>query len=71
MTHTPAQDEWWKSSYSNGAGGNCVEMATATDDTTVLIRDSKDLDGRRISFDRRSWCEFIASMPLNVADQPR
>lgn len=34
---------WRKSSYSNGMGGECVEVAAAQG--RVLIRDSKDQDG--------------------------
>ncbi|MFD9536027.1 MULTISPECIES: DUF397 domain-containing protein [unclassified Streptomyces] len=44
MTDSP---RWFKSSYSNN-GGNCVEVATARGE--VLIRDSKDPSGPRLSF---------------------
>ena len=37
----PAAGElsWFKSSYSSGSGGDCVEIADAG--TAVLVRDSK------------------------------
>jgi hypothetical protein len=47
MTHTslaaPAEGAWRKSSYSDGEGGNCVEIAAqAALDNAVAIRDSKN-----------------------------
>jgi hypothetical protein len=44
---TAAGARWIKSSYSDGAGNNCVEIAdlTATRYSRVAIRDSKRLDG--------------------------
>jgi hypothetical protein len=37
---------WRKSTYSNGVGGECVELAALPGQ--VLIRDSKDPDGARL-----------------------
>ncbi|MEV0662740.1 DUF397 domain-containing protein [Actinomadura luteofluorescens] len=34
---------WRRSSYSNGVGGECVELAVGSG--RVLLRDSKDSDG--------------------------
>ncbi|MDT0572862.1 DUF397 domain-containing protein [Streptomyces sp. DSM 3412] len=34
---------WFRSSYSNGAGGECVECAISAD--LVLVRDSKVAEG--------------------------
>lgn len=34
---------WQKSSYSNGLGGECIEVAIAPEG--LLIRDTKDPDG--------------------------
>ncbi|MEU0745675.1 DUF397 domain-containing protein, partial [Streptomyces albogriseolus] len=35
-----AQLHWFKSSYSGGAGGECLEVAASL--TSVHVRDSKD-----------------------------
>ena len=47
---------WRKSSYSGGASGNCVEVATT--DRTVAIRDSKDPTGPVLAFGSNDWHRF-------------
>lgn len=39
---------WFKSSYSDGEGGNCVEVAACPG--AVHVRDSKDTHGPRLAF---------------------
>ena len=51
--------KWKKSSYS-GYNGDCVEVATVSD---VLVRDSKDPEGPRLSFAPAEWRAFLASVP--------
>jgi hypothetical protein len=46
---------WRKSSYSGGSGGQCVEVAAPG---RVLVRDSKNPDGRRLAFSTEAWREF-------------
>jgi hypothetical protein len=41
-------------------GPDCVEVATATPDATVHVRDSKDKGGARLAFTNASWAEFVA-----------
>ncbi|MFI8302153.1 DUF397 domain-containing protein [Streptomyces sp. NPDC085927] len=49
---------WFKSSYSSGSeGDSCVEIATAPG--TVHVRDSKDVDGGRLSFAPAAWADFV------------
>ncbi|MFI1800902.1 DUF397 domain-containing protein [Streptomyces sp. NPDC020379] len=48
---------WVKSSYSGGAGGNCIEVATRPQ--TIHIRDSKRAHGPRLSIPRAAWADFI------------
>ncbi len=48
---------WFKSSYSGDEGGNCVEVAEAT--STVLVRDSKDKSGPRLTFSPAAWEAFV------------
>ena len=43
----PERVRWRKSSHSNGLGGECVEVAAAWGQ--ILIRDSKDPNGVRLS----------------------
>ncbi|WP_307821613.1 DUF397 domain-containing protein [Streptomyces coffeae] len=52
---------WHKSSYSNGAGGNCVETARLEDEQTA-VRDSKDRGGPVLAFSHRAWGDFLAAM---------
>lgn len=48
---------WFKSSYSAGNGGDCVEVATAA--TSVYIRDSKCTDGPVLSVGSVGWEQFV------------
>ncbi|MGW5254488.1 DUF397 domain-containing protein [Streptomyces sp. NPDC004012] len=50
--------KWFKSNYSDGPDGNsCVEIATSPD--TVHVRDSKDVDGPRLTFSPATWSAFV------------
>ncbi|MDX3230167.1 DUF397 domain-containing protein [Streptomyces sp. ME19-01-6] len=49
---------WFKSSYSSGGDGDCVEAATCPD--TVHVRDSKDKEGPQLAFSRTAWASFVA-----------
>ncbi|WP_131784270.1 DUF397 domain-containing protein [Protofrankia symbiont of Coriaria ruscifolia] len=48
---------WITSSYSNGAGGMCVEVAKL--DSGVILRDSVQPDGPVLSFSREEWRAFL------------
>ncbi|MFJ4792340.1 MULTISPECIES: DUF397 domain-containing protein [Streptomycetaceae] len=48
---------WFKSSYSSGEGGECVEVAEAT--SAVLVRDSKDKSGPSLTFSPAAWEAFV------------
>ncbi|MFJ7492254.1 DUF397 domain-containing protein [Streptomyces sp. NPDC097727] len=62
MNLPPTALQWRKSSYSNGAGGECIEIADLH--ATVGIRDSKRPNGRHIAVQRDTWAGFIASVRL-------
>ncbi|WP_424921517.1 DUF397 domain-containing protein [Streptomyces sp. wa1] len=47
---------WFKSSYSGGGGGNCVEIAVRTGG--VSVRDSKDTQQREVAVSTRAWSAF-------------
>ncbi|MEU3481692.1 DUF397 domain-containing protein [Streptomyces sp. NPDC033754] len=54
----PAQLQWFKSSYSSGEGGECVEVAT--DGAAIRVRDSKEHGGPQLAFARDAWAGFVA-----------
>ncbi|MFC9506943.1 DUF397 domain-containing protein [Streptomyces sp. NPDC057002] len=49
---------WRKSSYSNGDGGNCLEVADGIPGT-VPVRDSKLEDGPVVLVGTAAWSLFI------------
>ncbi|MGH3736782.1 MAG: DUF397 domain-containing protein [Micromonosporaceae bacterium] len=51
---------WRKSSRSGSDGGTCVEVAVLPDH--VLVRDSKDPDGPRLSFTYPEWRAFVGGV---------
>ncbi|MER6630949.1 DUF397 domain-containing protein [Streptomyces sp. NPDC000987] len=55
----PATDRlnWFKSSYSSGSGGDCVEVADAG--TAVLIRDSKRPHDAVLTVPATQWTAFV------------
>ncbi|WP_051723164.1 DUF397 domain-containing protein [Streptomyces albus] len=48
---------WFKSSYSTGGGGECVEVAALTE--TVHVRDSKDRSGPVLAVSPDAWSSFV------------
>ncbi|WP_327259172.1 MULTISPECIES: DUF397 domain-containing protein [unclassified Streptomyces] len=51
--------EWFKSSFSDSSDGNdCVEVAAAPG--TVLVRDSKNLQGPRLAIASGAWAGFVS-----------
>jgi hypothetical protein len=54
---------WRKSSFSEGNGGACVEVATHGGiDGIVAVRDSKDTEGPALTFSAEDWRRFTASI---------
>lgn len=50
---------WFRSSYSSSGDGNdCVEVSAAP--RAVLVRDSKDAGGPRLTHAPRAWAAFVA-----------
>ncbi|WP_030252927.1 DUF397 domain-containing protein [Streptomyces violens] len=49
--------KWFKSSYSDSTGGECVEVAPSL--TLVHIRDSKDPDGPVLDVRPDTFAAFI------------
>ena len=52
---------WRKSSYSNGSGGACIEIADGFAGI-VPVRDSKDPDGPALVFAAESWSVFVSAV---------
>ncbi|MEU3208381.1 DUF397 domain-containing protein [Streptomyces cyaneofuscatus] len=63
MTYRPSDGEaselrWFKSSYSDSSNPNdCVEVATAPD--AVHVRDSKNVQGPRLTLTPAAWTGFV------------
>ncbi|MGW2566935.1 DUF397 domain-containing protein [Streptomyces sp. NPDC001537] len=52
--------QWRKSSYSNGMGGECLEMAALAG--AIAVRDSKVTSGPRLTLSRATWKNFIGAI---------
>jgi hypothetical protein len=52
---------WRKSSYSNGDGGECIEVADGVPGL-VPVRDSKDPHGPALLFSSEAWTAFISGV---------
>jgi hypothetical protein len=48
---------WFKSSYSDGTGQNCLETAPLP--TTIAVRDSKTPTGPALLLPPTAWTAFI------------
>ncbi|WP_030617024.1 DUF397 domain-containing protein [Streptomyces sclerotialus] len=57
---------WKKSSYSGGNGA-CVEIAVPAAEA-IAVRDSKDPDGPRLTFDTAAWSTFVAEVGAGTYD---
>ncbi|MER5937993.1 DUF397 domain-containing protein [Streptomyces sp. NPDC001928] len=51
---------WFRSSYSNGAGGECIECALTLDE--VLVRDSKREPGPVVTLGNGAWRAFLSGV---------
>jgi len=60
---------WRKSSYSNGDGGECVEVADGHPGV-MPVRDSKDPDGPALVFTAAAWTAFTTSIKAGEFPTP-
>ncbi|HEY3895015.1 MAG TPA: DUF397 domain-containing protein [Pseudonocardiaceae bacterium] len=58
---------WRKSSYSNGAGGDCVEVADL-EGGHYAVRDSKNPDGAVLTSATAEWSAFTAGVRAGEFD---
>ncbi|MGW7407083.1 DUF397 domain-containing protein [Streptomyces sp. NPDC054833] len=57
--------QWRKSSYSNGSGGECVEVSIAHPGVVIPVRDSKRAqDGPVLLFPPSAWTTFVAALKV-------
>jgi hypothetical protein len=56
---------WRKSTYSNGSGGNCVEIAELAGGGRAL-RDSKNPGGPKLIFTPGEWRAFTEGIRLST-----
>jgi hypothetical protein len=48
----------WRTSSYSGNGGDCVEVGQAGDGV-ILVRDSKDREGRELTVGEQAWSAFV------------
>ncbi|MET7715584.1 DUF397 domain-containing protein [Streptomyces sp. NPDC005407] len=51
------ESAWFKSTYSTGSGGECVEVAACPG--TIHVRDSKDKAGPTLLVASEGWTAFV------------
>lgn len=60
-THDLSIAAWRKSSYSNGEGGSCLEVADGFAGV-MPVRDSKAPEGPALVFPADGWRSFVAAV---------
>ncbi|MFD9073007.1 DUF397 domain-containing protein [Streptomyces lasiicapitis] len=48
---------WFKSSYSSGGSGDCVEVASCP--SAIHVRDSKNPRGPQLALEPAAWADFL------------
>ncbi|MGA4840013.1 DUF397 domain-containing protein [Streptomyces sp. G45] len=61
VTRVSRPDVWRRSSYSNQAGGECVEVADSVPGV-LAVRDSKYREGPSVVFSAGAWAGFVDGM---------
>lgn len=57
---------WFKSSYSGGNNGDCLEAARGH--ASVPVRDSKATDGPAVVFSADGWSSFVTAVKSGRLD---
>ncbi|MGC5042464.1 DUF397 domain-containing protein [Streptomyces albidoflavus] len=65
-TEFAPEGSWFKSSYSDQGGGNCVEVAHRGD--LIGVRDSKDKQGPALALTRGAYASLICSVKAGGLD---
>jgi hypothetical protein len=66
-THDLSRANWFKSSYSNGQGGACVEVASNLPGI-VAVRDSKNRSGPQLAVPDQAWSQFTQAIKHGTFD---
>ncbi|UGQ09420.1 DUF397 domain-containing protein [Yinghuangia sp. ASG 101] len=61
MASTPKSVHWFKSSYSDNSGGECVEGARISPHT-MAVRDSKDTSRGNLTIPAASWTTLTTTV---------
>ncbi|MGW1295868.1 DUF397 domain-containing protein [Streptomyces sp. NPDC002533] len=65
--HEPIPESaWFKSSYSDGTGNNCIEVADRS--SRIHVRDSKKKDGPALAFPASTFSAFIETVRAGDLD---
>jgi hypothetical protein len=64
-TRPVPETAWFKSSYSDGGGGECIEVAPHMG--AIHVRDSKNVTGPAVTVSRKAWANFL---DLTAAERP-
>jgi Domain of unknown function (DUF397) len=59
----------WRKSVASGGNGDCVEVAFTAE--AVLVRNSKDPSGPRLSFSYSEWTAFMTGAQRGEFDPAR
>ncbi|MFI9391910.1 DUF397 domain-containing protein [Streptomyces bauhiniae] len=51
------ESAWVKSSYSDGTGNNCIEVADQR--SKIYVRDSKDKTRPALALSPQTWASFV------------
>jgi hypothetical protein len=54
---------WHKSSYSDGGGGNCVEVSEGR---KVLVRDTQNRELGHLGFPATEWAELMSTVRVQA-----
>ncbi|RPK83770.1 MULTISPECIES: DUF397 domain-containing protein [Streptomyces] len=60
LTDASTLTGWFKSTYSGGNQGECLEVARGY--ATVPVRDSKAADGPAVVFSADGWSSFVTAL---------
>ena len=66
MQNDPSRPRWIKATASNGTG-TCVE-ATSVKEGEILVRNSRDPEGPKLSFTKAEWVAFVAGVKAGEFD---
>jgi hypothetical protein len=55
-------EEWVKSSYSNGTGGDCVEACARPTPSRVLVRDTQNRELGHLALPAQEWTALMRAV---------